>query len=171
MNGLEALLSQLRDIHTPAPAFWWPPAPGWWCLGLLALLACAWLLHRIFPWLRSLGYRRAALRELEALRRASTGQPERLGHWLRQINAVLRRTAQCAWPEHYAAARTGRAWLELLDQSAGMQGFGLGVGRCLVREIYRPRPRASGQAVHELACRWVRRHRSRYIPGKSDDRR
>lgn len=166
MNGLEALLSQLRDIHTPAPVSWWPPAPGWWGVALLALLAAAWGLHRMLPWLRSLGYRRAALRELETLRRAFEGRPEQLGPWLRRINVVLRRAAQCAWPEHHAAARSGRAWLELLDRSADMRGFELGVGRCLAREMYRPHPRARGQAVHELACRWVRRHRSRYRPGK-----
>ncbi len=171
MNGLQALLSQLRDIHAPAPVSWWPPAPGWWFLALLVLLAAAWGLYRLFPWLRSLGYRRAALRELEVLHRGFAGRRESLGDWLLAINAVLRRTAQCAWPGQHAAAFTGRAWLELLDRSADMQGFRQGVGRCLAREMYRPEPRAGGQAVHDLACRWVRRHRVRYTPGYRGDGR
>jgi hypothetical protein len=29
---------QLRDIHLPAEPAWWPPAPGWWALAVIALL-------------------------------------------------------------------------------------------------------------------------------------
>ncbi len=39
-------LQQLRDLHLPAAPTWWPPAPGWWLLGGLALAALAWLIWR-----------------------------------------------------------------------------------------------------------------------------
>ena len=41
-------LSQLRDIHLPDTGGFWPPAPGWWLLALIALAALAGLIW----WLR-----------------------------------------------------------------------------------------------------------------------
>ena len=31
-------LAQLADIHVAAEPGMWPPAPGWWVLGFIALL-------------------------------------------------------------------------------------------------------------------------------------
>ena len=31
-------LDRLHDIVSPPPAPWWPPAPGWYALGLIVLL-------------------------------------------------------------------------------------------------------------------------------------
>ena len=39
----EELLEQLADIHLPIDISYWPPAPGWWFLGLLCLAAIIYL--------------------------------------------------------------------------------------------------------------------------------
>ncbi|WP_139173042.1 DUF4381 domain-containing protein [Marinobacter sp. AC-23] len=51
-------LSQLRDIHLPQTGGFWPPAPGWWVLAFVLLVAVAILVwavrrrHRRNRWLR-----------------------------------------------------------------------------------------------------------------------
>ena len=35
-------LDQLRDIHLPEPISWWPLAPGWWLLIIIALALMVW---------------------------------------------------------------------------------------------------------------------------------
>ena len=39
----------LRDLHLPDAIGWWPPAPGWWVLFVLALAAGATELALIAP--------------------------------------------------------------------------------------------------------------------------
>ena len=42
----EELLQRMRDIHYPEAPGWFPPAPGWWFLLLLLLLAIGYALYR-----------------------------------------------------------------------------------------------------------------------------
>ena len=36
------LLEQLAPLREPAPITWWPPAPGWWLLGVLMMALLLW---------------------------------------------------------------------------------------------------------------------------------
>ncbi len=158
MNAQEDPLILLRDIQLPPPVQWWPLAPGWWLLALLLLIAASlpfW--KQRLPWLLSLARRRAALRELDALwQRLGPGGGAPL---LQGINGILRRVALRHYPRSQVAPLMGQGWLEFLDSSARLKGFSRGAGRALA-EAYRPQPRiADAAALHDLARRWVQRHR------------
>ena len=56
----------LRDIHLPGPIGWWPPAPGWWLVAALVLVAVA--LYGVHYYRGR--HKRAALRALTRVRTA-----------------------------------------------------------------------------------------------------
>ena len=144
-------LGKLRDIQVPGPVSWWPPAPGWWLLGLLVLLGLtlgAWLHHRH---VRD-RWRRAALAEL---RRIKTLEPAAS---VREISVLLRRVALHRYPREEVAALSGEAWLAFLDGASGEGApFQNGIGRILASGPYAPAVEVETDALLALCERWIRR--------------
>jgi hypothetical protein len=105
--------SQLAPAHAPPPAGWWPPAPGWWILAalLLAVIAAGVWWWRD-PYRRK---RRAALRELRAIRAADSD----LVASARAIESLLRRFAIAAFGSAKVARLTGDAWLAFVAAHGG----------------------------------------------------
>lgn len=106
-------LSQLAPAHAPPPPGWWPPAPGWWVLAVLLLAAAAtgvWWWRD--PYLRS---RRAALRELRAIRAAQSDAVSSA----RAIESLLRRFALAVFGAAEVARLTGDAWLAFVAARGG----------------------------------------------------
>jgi hypothetical protein len=144
-------LSQLRDIHLPAPVSWWPPAPGWWALAglLLIVIAAAYALYRRR---RRERWRGAALAELARLRNAA---PALL---LRESSVLLRRVAISRFPRREVAGLTGEDWLAFLDRTLG-EGtpFQSGAGRVLLRGPYAMTADDDAPALLGLCERWIKR--------------
>jgi hypothetical protein len=108
-----AWLSQLAPAHAPAPPGWWPPAPGWWIAGALLLAAAAigiWWWRD--PYRRS---RRAALRELRAIRRDESDPITSA----RAIESLMRRFAIAVYGGARVARLTGDAWLAFVGAHGG----------------------------------------------------
>lgn len=130
-------LSQLRDIHLPAPLSWWPPAPGWWLLlALLILVAVVlgWYLRRRS---RRLDLYRAAMQELDEIRQHFDKERDsrRLAAGLSRL---LRRVAISLRPGEDVAGLTGTAWLAWLDAQVDDHAFTEGAGQFLADGAYRP---------------------------------
>jgi hypothetical protein len=149
-------LQNLNEIVLPAPVPWWPPAPGWYLLAgflllLLMFLAVRWRRR----WLRN-AYRRRALAELAAMREDESE--------LRELPALLKRTALAAWPRQDVAGLSGTDWHEFLDASGGEGRFRDGAGLILDRLSYgaaeAPLPDVARrlQLLEAAEC-WLRRHR------------
>lgn len=129
----------LRDIHLPEPVGWWPPAPGWWMLSGLMLVALGVMIWR--GWRRRTKVRRAALSRLRKIEQAYTehGDVARLAA---ELSVLLRRALITAGPRRESAGLTGEEWLAYLDRGLEGRPFTQGPGRCLADAPYRPAEQA-----------------------------
>ncbi len=127
----------LRDIHLPDTLSWWPPAPGWVGLAVLALtgvLLALWLRWRHQRRVCSVRYQGGMLLAGIRSRYASHGDRQRL---LRELSAFMRRIAITVCARVEVSALTGTDWLRFLDQAdAGRQRFSSGEGRILATGPY-----------------------------------
>lgn len=139
-------LDRLHDIVLPPDVAWWPLAPGWYALLVLALAVGGGWGWRAWRRRRASAYRRAALRELETLRDAPA------------IAELLRRTALAAAPRVEVASRSGPAWAEWLAVRCP-ETMPDEVRRHLESGVYR---RAGAErdftALRDYAARWITRH-------------
>lgn len=104
----EALFQSLIHPAAPAPVPWWPPAPGWWVLLVLALtlaLALPWL---VLHWKRLGAQRRRTSR---ALGNIPAELPDQ--QWLSEINSLLKRLL-IRRGEVAPTRLFGEQWLEYL---------------------------------------------------------
>ncbi len=122
-------LSQLRDIHLPAPVSWWPLAPGWYILIVLALLLGTWLLWRIHKRKQQQRFQHAILAEFD---RYWQQQPPAFA----QINILLKRAAFIHHPRAMIAGLSSEAWLNWLDEQTRTQAYSQGEGRILLTGPY-----------------------------------
>lgn len=151
-------LSDLADIHLPDAVNVWPPAPGWWVLAVLVVIALVLVyrqqLARMFL-RRRMG---SALRELDNAYKAFNAGKEKNEAGLRLLhtfNAVLKRVALVHFPDPELPKLNGRAWLRFLDAQMNSADFTVGAGQVLADGIYRPVFNADVDALHALCKRWI----------------
>lgn len=126
----------LRDLHLPEPIGWWPLAPGWWFLAVVALLGLV-LLLRLY-WRRRAGgaARRHALRRLDELTLEFDQHHDAVAFAAR-LSELLRRTMLAYAPRQEVAGLTGDAWLGWLDRDFPEPRFCSKAGRKLLDMPYR----------------------------------
>jgi len=125
-------LAQLRDLHLPAPISWWPPAPGWYLLMVLALILlglCAWWLYR----------QRQQRHYLQTIVAELHGYLAQTPPAWADINLLLKRAAFIHHPRAAIAGLMGEAWLIWLDTLTGTLAYSQGIGRILLTGPYTPR--------------------------------
>lgn len=108
-------LQQLHDIVEPAAPAFWPPAPGWYFIGIALLLLIA--LSLVWLWRRwqTNAYRRQALGELAALR-ANAHSIKTPQAQITALATLLRRVALHGAVREEVACLTGDAWVAYLGR-------------------------------------------------------
>jgi len=148
------LAEQIRDIQLPPEPAFWPPAPGWWLLGLLLLIALGLLLFQRY---RRGALRRAALGELDRLHNRYQGDAD-LAVFAMGLSTLLRRVALIRDSRKQVAGLSGDAWLAYLDRRGGTTGFSVGEGRVLCALPYGGVAEVDVPVLLDLVCRWLQRN-------------
>ena len=148
---MEALA--LKDIHLPNTIGWWPPAPGWWLLPLLLILLILAVRYTYRRFSQKTAVNRA--QKLLIVLRQQSLEPEQT---LREISALLRRTAITLDSRSHVASLYGQAWLDYLDANLPDAPFSQGIGRCLSDAHYRPvvSDDIDFNALFTLCERWLK---------------
>jgi len=155
------LLHGIDEITLPDVIAWWPSAPGWQVLGLIALAYLVlWVVRLARRWWRN-RYRREALHRLTQLQQ----QP---GSSRLDVVALLphylKVTALQAYPRADVASLSGESWLAFLDAHYCGPSFTEGTGCKLLAVSYLPREHwqlddnESARLIH-MARQWITRHR------------
>lgn len=126
----------LRDLHLPEMIGWWPPAPAWWFLIVLAFTGLAFLLYRSFEKWRRHASRRVALKELARIQHEYEDGVDEISLAI-ELSELLRRTMLAYAPRNEVASLTGRSWLQWLDQGLDEKPFSEGSGHNLESLPYR----------------------------------
>ena len=142
----------LEDIILPPAVSAWPPAPGWWLLGLLLLTAL--LLLLVWAW-RHWQYRRRLQRALHQLQRCRSAQGPEL---CRLVNEWLKQQARTRFPE--ALVLHGEDWVNFLNHSAGRSLFQGEPARALASGIYQPDTDPDADELLRLAGQWLQASRA-----------
>lgn len=144
---IAARLEKLRDIRLPEAVGWWPPAPGWWALLVLALLAVGGGL--VWNFRRRRRARSLALRELERLDAGADPLVFATG-----LSVLLRRVALTRDPA--AGTLQGADWSGFLSA----RGMEAALAAHLASAPYAANLTAvpAPEALRRAARRWIRRH-------------
>jgi len=149
-------LAALRDIHGAPDIPWWPPAPGWWVLGILLLVAMVWAAIRLNGYLRRMALQRRVIRQLESCRQAY-GISGDLRSLASAVNLILKRVALRHFGRQQVSALHGSAWAQFLSDTGGRPGDN-DSWQQLADAPYRQQPALDAVISLELARGWVRQH-------------
>jgi hypothetical protein len=156
MSPDQELLARLRDVHAPVDPHWWPPAPGWWLLALLAVIASVLLARYLPPRLRRWRRRRRLLSALRSIERDhQSGAPG--AAVAAAVSQLLRRAALERFPEQRVAGLHGSAWVAFLDSRDRIRGrFGAMQEALTVAPYQRPEAIADCMPLLQAARGWLR---------------
>jgi hypothetical protein len=150
-------LGQLRDIHLPEPISGWPPAPGWWLLGILVLLTTIIAVRWLIAYYQNNAYRRAAQAQLNSLIKDHDARDSCTTYAI-NINLLLKQVAVTSYYKTNVASLSGKQWLEFLDSTGNTKNFTEGPGHYLETAQYQPNVNFDVAALTQCCRQWINEH-------------
>ncbi|QDT02645.1 hypothetical protein K227x_10230 [Rubripirellula lacrimiformis] len=149
-------LDRLHDIVVPPDASWWPPAPGWYLVFAVILVAVMAATYRSWVAWQANAYRRAAKQELES---AQT---------IADISEILRRTALAIAPRRVVAELHDTSWSQWLAATSPAE-LTPSIREQLIGAIYRPTGQTEDiEPLRRYAADWIAHHRLPQPSGIAD---
>lgn len=144
---LQQMLEDLRDVHSPATAGWWPLAPGWWILATLLVVAVIALVF-VFRRRRHLvAYKKEALRLLaeayQDMKRESNAE-----RFLTESAGILRRVMLYQQGRREVSQLSGEQWRDLLNRATNTRLSDDSLDALLVQQ-YRRQPQFDSESLYE----------------------
>jgi len=133
-----ANMLELRDIHLPDPAGWWPPAPGWWLLAIIVLVVVVWLIRLTVRFFKQRHWQRKLMKQFNSKLLSHQDIDDR--EFILRLQAQLKRLAITLYPTADVAALFGQAWLDFLNEHAGKSRFDQQTIKILSQQLYQPDP-------------------------------
>jgi len=158
------LLAQLADIHLPEAISFWPPAPGWWLLGIALLAVLVVTGIRIAAMVRSRRICAFALAELDRIYTAysqaeSAGGDEQIEAarllFINDLNAVLRRVALWHYPNAGIASLGGRAWVDFIREKGDASRINEDIAGALREGRFKPHCDIDVEGLKEFGRHWI----------------
>lgn len=149
------ILQKMRDIHYPLDPSWFPPAPGWWVVGIACIALLLWLYRRYVQHRR---HRAPYSVARHLLNRAQTelanGELDSRSY-LDRCNDILKRLLVRVRKDETAAAASGAVWLALLDDLHGGHEFSNGAGSALGDQRFQRELNNDFGQLHDLLERFI----------------
>ncbi|NKB31833.1 MAG: DUF4381 family protein [Pseudomonadales bacterium] len=165
----EELLAQLADIHLPAEVSYWPPAPGWWILALLLLVAVVYFVRRMVQLRNLRQVCQHALAELDRCYKSFAGANGDPGsvrlRYVNEFNSVMRRVALVHFPQANVASLGGDAWVDFIRQKGDSSGLNDEIAAALSFGRFQTQCDVDVDAMNNLGQAWIT---SLYLGNQTD---
>ena len=146
-------LDQLRDIHLPNAITGWPPAPGWWILGLVIIVTVGITATLLIKRHQKRRFRRQAINELERIRALNLDNVT----YIEALSQLIKRTLVASGtPQGKSQAQlSGDDLTALLSPELKEEHI-----HWLQQGKYQPASQApDAQAMADAVKQWIRRHK------------
>lgn len=156
---LNAILQeQLRDIHLPEPISWWPPAPGWWILLIIAVALICFAIWKLRDYQQRNRYRKQALLELKRIYEQWQNDAN-IAVYLQAANALLKRAVKVAAQDgNQSAALSGKDWANLLNNWSRTALSDVTI-YALTQAEYQANPQVDIETLQTEIALWLKLHK------------